>query len=255
MSYIFDSHAHYDDEQFDEDRDTLLEEMNQNGVGGILNMSSDYASMKKTVELTKKYSFIYGALGIHPENADEYNEEVKNEMIEYLKDNKMKAIGEVGLDYYWESNPPKEVQISVLKAQYEIARSLDLPIILHDREAHEDIMKIAKEFKDVVSIFHSYSGSVEMAREIVKIGGYIGISGVLTFKNARKLPDVVKEISIDRLLIETDAPYMAPVPYRGKRNRSDYLFAVADKIAEIKEMSREEVLMKTSSNIEKLLKI
>lgn len=255
MSYIFDSHAHYDDEQFDEDRETLLEEMKQNGVGGILNMSSDYASTNKTVELTKKYSFIYGALGIHPENADEYNEEVKNEMIAYLKDDKIRAIGEVGLDYYWESNPPKEVQISVLKDQYEIARSLDLPIILHDREAHEDIMKIAKEYKDVISIFHSYSGSVEMAREIVKIGGYIGISGVLTFKNARKLPDVVKEISLDRLLIETDAPYMAPVPYRGKRNRSDYLYAVADKIAELKEITREEVLLKTSSNIEKLLKI
>ena len=255
MSYIFDSHAHYDDEQFDEDRETLLEEMKQNGVGGILNMSSDYASMNKTVELTKKYSFIYGALGIHPENADEYNEEVKNEMIAYLKDDKIRAIGEVGLDYYWESNPPKEVQISVLKDQYEIARSLDLPIILHDREAHEDIMKIAKEYKDVISIFHSYSGSVEMAREIVKIGGYIGISGVLTFKNARKLPYVVKEISLDRLLIETDAPYMAPVPYRGKRNRSDYLYAVADKIAELKEITREEVLLKTSSNIEKLLKI
>ena len=255
MSYIFDSHAHYDDEQFDEDRETLLEEMKQNGVGGILNMSSDYASMNKTVELTKKYSFIYGALGIHPENADEYNEEVKNEMIAYLKDDKIRAIGEVGLDYYWDSNPPKEVQISVLKDQYEIARSLDLPIILHDREAHEDIMKIAKEYKDVISIFHSYSGSVEMAREIVKIGGYIGISGVLTFKNARKLPDVVKEISLDRLLIETDAPYMAPVPYRGKRNRSDYLYAVADKIAELKEITREEVLLKTSSNIEKLLKI
>ncbi len=255
MSYIFDSHAHYDDEQFDEDREILLEEMNQNGVGGILNMSSDYASMKKTVELTQKYPFIYGALGIHPENADEYNEEVKNEMIAYLKDNKMKAIGEVGLDYYWESNPPKEVQIAVLKAQYEIARSLELPIILHDREAHEDIMKIAKAYEDVISVFHSFSGSVEMAREIVKLGGYIGISGVLTFKNARKLPEVVREISIDRLLIETDAPYMAPVPYRGKRNRSDYLYAVADKIAEIKEISREEVLMKTSSNIEKLLKI
>lgn len=255
MSYIFDSHAHYDDEQFDEDREILLEEMKQNGVGGILNMSSDYASMKKTVELTKKYGFIYGALGIHPENADEYNEEVKSEMIEYLKDDKMRAIGEVGLDYYWDSNPPKEVQISVLKDQYEIARSLDLPIILHDREAHEDIMTIAKEYKDVISVFHSYSGSVEMAREIIKIGGYIGISGVLTFKNARKLPDVVKEISLDKLLIETDAPYMAPAPHRGKRNRSDYLYAVADKIAEIKEISRDEVLLKTSSNIEKLLKI
>ena len=255
MALIFDSHAHYDDEQFDEDREELLKELKENGVGAILNMSSDYDSVKRTVELTEKYDFIYGAVGIHPEHADQYNEEVRKELTEILKGEKFKAVGEVGLDYYWESNPPKEVQIRVLKDQYELAKSLDMPIILHDRESHEDILKIAKEYKDVISVFHSYSGSVEMAREIIGIGGYIGISGVLTFKNARKLPDVVKEIPLERMLIETDAPYMAPVPYRGKRNRSDYLIGVADKIAEIRELTRDEVLEITSENMKRLFSI
>lgn len=255
MAKIFDSHAHYDDEQFDEDREELLIELKENGVGGILNMSSDYASIKKTVDLVEKYDFIYGAVGIHPENADEYSEDVEKEIIEILKRDKFVAVGEVGLDYYWESNPPKEVQKKVLRAQYEIAKSLGIPIILHDRESHEDILTIAKEFKEVVSVFHSYSGSVEMAREIIKLGGYLGISGVVTFKNARKLPDVVAEIPLERLLIETDAPYMAPVPYRGKRNRSDYLHGVAEKIAEIKKITKEEVLLTTEKNVKKLFGI
>jgi TatD DNase family protein len=255
MAKIFDSHAHYDDEQFDEDREELLIELKENGVGGILNMSSDYASIKKTVDLVEKYDFIYGAVGIHPENADEYSEDVEKEIIEILKRDKFVAVGEVGLDYYWESNPPKEVQKKVLRAQYEIAKSLGIPIILHDRESHEDILTIAKEYKEVVSVFHSYSGSVEMAREIIKLGGYLGISGVVTFKNARKLPDVVAEIPLERLLIETDAPYMAPVPYRGKRNRSDYLHGVAEKIAEIKKITKEEVLLTTEKNVKKLFGI
>ena len=255
MAQIFDSHAHYDDEQFDEDRDMLLQELKENGVGAILNMSSDYASVKRTVELTEKYDFIYGAVGIHPEHADEYNEDVRKELTEILKGEKFRAVGEVGLDYSWDSNPPKEVQIRVLRDQYELAKSLALPIILHDRESHEDILEIAKEYKDVVSVFHSYSGSVEMAREIIKIGGYIGVSGVLTFKNARKLPEVVKEIPMERMLIETDAPYMAPVPYRGKRNRSDYLFGVAEKIAEIRGLTREEVLEITAENMKRLLSL
>jgi len=255
MALIFDSHAHYDDEQFDEDREELLKELKENGVGAILNMSSDYESVKRTVELTKKYDFIYGAVGIHPEHADQYNEDVRKELTEILKGEKFKAVGEVGLDYYWDSNPPKEVQIRVLRDQYELAKSLGIPIILHDRESHEDILKIAKEYKDVTSVFHSYSGSVEMAREIIGIGGYIGISGVLTFKNARKLPDVVKEIPLERMLIETDAPYMAPVPYRGKRNRSDYLLGVADKIAEIRELTTDEVLEITSENMKRLFSI
>lgn len=255
MAKIFDSHAHYDDEQFDEDREELLIELKENGVGGILNMSSDYASIKKTVDLVEKYDFIYGAVGIHPENADEYSEDVEKEIMEILKRDKFVAVGEVGLDYYWESNPPKEVQKKVLRAQYEIAKSLGIPIILHDRESHEDILTIAKEYKEVVSVFHSYSGSVEMAREIIKLGGYLGISGVVTFKNARKLPDVVAEIPLERLLIETDAPYMAPVPYRGKRNRSDYLHGVAEKIAEIKKITKEEVLLTTEKNVKKLFGI
>jgi len=255
MALIFDSHAHYDDEQFDEDREELLKELKENGVGAILNMSSDYESVKRTVELAEKYDFIYGAVGIHPEHADQYNEEVRKELTEILKGEKFKAVGEVGLDYYWDSNPPKEVQIRVLRDQYELAKSLGMPIILHDRESHGDILKIAKEYKDVVSVFHSYSGSVEMAREIIRIGGYIGISGVLTFKNARKLPDVVKEIPLERMLIETDAPYMAPVPYRGKRNRSDYLLGVADKIAEIRELTRDEVLEITAENMKRLFSL
>lgn len=255
MVKIFDSHAHYDDEQFEEDREILLKEMKENGVGAILNMSSDYASINKTVDLVENHDFIYGAVGIHPENADEFNEDVKKELLEILKGEKFVAVGEVGLDYYWESNPPKEVQIKVLRAQYEIARSLGIPVILHDRDAHEDVLSIAKEYRDVVSVFHSYSGSVEMAREIIKIGGYLGISGVVTFKNARKLPEVVEEIPLDRLLIETDAPYMAPVPYRGKRNRSDYLYGVAEKIAELKKITSEEVLQATENNMRTLFKL
>lgn len=255
MDLIFDSHAHYDDEQFDKDRDTLLISLNRNGVEAILNMSSDYDSIKSTVDLTNNYSFIYGAVGIHPEHADQFNEKVQNEMFELLKNPKIRAIGEVGLDYYWDSNPSKEIQIKTLKAQYDMARTLELPVILHDREAHEDILNVAKEYKDVVSVFHSYSGSVEMAREIIAIGGYIGISGVVTFKNARKLPEVVKEIPLDRMLIETDAPYMAPVPFRGKRNQSDYLKNVAEKIAEIRNLSVSEVLEATNLNAKRLLSL
>ncbi len=255
MAMIFDSHAHYDDEQFDEDRHELLTHMKTHGVEAILNMSSDYDSIKSTVKLTQDYDFIYGAVGIHPENADQFNLEVQNEMFELLKNPKIRAIGEVGLDYYWESNPPKEVQIKTLKAQYEMARILAIPVILHDREAHEDILNVAKEYKDVVSVFHSYSGSVEMAREIIALGGYIGISGVVTFKNARKLPEVVAEIPLDKMLIETDAPYMAPVPYRGKRNQSDYLKSVAEKIAEIRKISVDEVLVATNSNAKRLLSL
>ncbi len=255
MDLIFDSHAHYDDEQFDKDRDQLLATMNQNGVEAILNMSSDYDSIKSTVDLTKTYDFIYGAVGIHPEHADQFNEKVQKEMFELFKNPKIRAIGEVGLDYYWDSNPPREVQIKTLKAQYDMARTLDVPVILHDREAHEDIMRIAKEYKDVVSVFHSYSGSVEMAKEIIAIGGYIGISGVVTFKNARKLPEVVAEIPLEKMLIETDAPYMAPVPFRGKRNQSDYLKSVAEKIAEIRNLSVAEVIEATNLNAKRLLSL
>lgn len=252
---IFDSHAHYDDEQFDKDREALLMELNENGVMGILNMSSSYESINKTINLTKKYPFIYGAIGIHPSDALDYNDDVKNEIVSLLKKDKIVAIGEVGLDYYWEDNPSKEVQRKVLEDQYDIARKASVPIILHDREAHGDIMEIYRKNSDVISVFHSYSGSLEMAKEIISLGGYIGVSGVVTFKNAKKLPDVVKETPLNRILIETDAPYMSPVPNRGKRNRSDFLYSVADKIAEIKGVSSKEVLLKTQENVKRILKI
>lgn len=255
MNNIFDSHAHYDDEQFDVDRAELLLELEESGVVGILNMSSDYKSIETTRLLTESHPFIYGACGIHPENADEYTESVRSEMIGLLKTEKFRAVGEIGLDYYWESNPPKEIQKKVLRDQMEIAKSLGMPVVLHDRDAHGDILSIVKEFPGVTGIFHSFSGSVEMAREVVSLGYYIGISGVATFKNARKLPEVISEIPLDRLLIETDAPYMAPVPYRGKRNRSDYLIYVAEKIAELKGKNVEEVLEATADNARRLLGI
>lgn len=255
MNNIFDSHAHYDDEQFDEDREKLLLELKESGVTGILNMSSDYKSIETTRILTETYPFIYGACGIHPENADEYNESVKSEMIHLLKTDKFRAVGEIGLDYYWESNPPKEIQKKVFRDQMEIAKSLGMPVVLHDREAHGDMLSIVREFPSVTGIFHSFSGSVDMAREVVSLGYYLGISGVATFKNARKLPEVIAEIPLDRLLIETDAPYMAPVPYRGKRNRSDYLIYVAEKIAEIKGKNVEEILEATADNARRLLGI
>ena len=255
MAYIFDSHAHYDDEQFDEDRDDLLEELKQKGVGGILNMSSDYASIKRTVDLTKKYDFIYGAIGIHPENADEYSEAVKEEILALLKEEKMKAIGEVGLDYYWESNPPKELQLKVLRDQYEIARSLGLPVILHDREAHEDILRMAKEYRDVTSVFHSYSGSVEMAREFIKLGFMISLGGPVTFKKSKTPKLVAYEIPLEHLLIETDSPYLTPEPFRGKRNEPSYVKLVAEEIAGIRSISVDEVAEQTSRNFKRLFKL
>lgn len=255
MNNIFDSHAHYDDEQFDEDREELLLELKESGVTGILNMSSDYRSIETTRILTETYPFIYGACGIHPENANEYNESVRSVMINLLKTEKFRAVGEIGLDYYWESNPPKEIQKKVFRDQMEIAKTLGMPVILHDRDAHGDILQIVREFPSVTGVFHSFSGSVEMAREAVSLGYYLGISGVATFKNARKLPEVISEIPLDRLLIETDAPYMAPVPYRGKRNRSDYLIYVAEKIAELKGKNVEEVLEATADNARRLLGI
>ena len=253
MKKIFDSHAHYDDEQFDEDREGLLKELQENGVEGILNMSSDYDSIASMVKLTEDYDFIYGAVGIHPEHAEQFNETVKAELIALLKTPKIRAVGEIGLDYYWDTNPPREIQKKVLREQFEIAKSLGLPVILHDRESHQDILEIVKAYPEVKGIFHSFSGSVEMAKEVVALGYYVGISGVVTFKNARKLPEVIEAVPLDRLLIETDAPYMSPEPNRGKRNRSDYLYSVAEKVAAIKGTTSDEVLEATAANIRKLL--
>jgi TatD DNase family protein len=251
---IFDTHAHYDDEAFDEDRELLLKELKENNVIGILNCASSYESIDKTVKLTMDNDFIYGALGIHPENANEFNDDVEKEIIELIKKNKkIIAIGEIGLDYYWEENPPKEVQKNVFRKQMKLAETLNLPVVIHDRDAHGDTLEIMKEYPNVKGIVHCFSGSTEFAVECIKLGYYIGIGGVVTFKNAKKIVEVVKQIPLENILVETDAPYMAPTPNRGKRNKSDYIAYIIEQIAQIKDLNPKEVNLAVNENFKRLI--
>ncbi|WP_142413318.1 TatD family hydrolase [Hathewaya massiliensis] len=253
---IFDSHAHYDDESFNEDRYELLEKLNkEKGIVGILNCGSSIEGARASLELANKYDFIYAAVGVHPEYAHMVDEKVLQEIKKMAKNSRAKAIGEIGLDYYWEENPPREVQIEAFKKQMELARELKLPVIIHDREAHKDTLDIIKMYKEVTGVVHCFSGSVEFAKECLKEGYYIGFTGVVTFKNAKKILEVLKEVPLDRILVETDCPYMAPVPYRGERNRSDYIQYVIEKIAEVKELTTEEVEKITIKNVKNFLKL
>lgn len=252
---IIDSHAHYDEEAFNDDREKVLNEIRENGVIGVLNCAASYDSLKSTDKLTKEYDFIFGALGIHPENADEMKEDTLNEIRDYIKNNdRIVAIGEIGLDYYWDENPPKEVQKEVFRKQMALAKELKLPVIIHDRDAHNDTLEIIKEFPDVIGVVHCFSGSVEFAKECVKLGYYIGFTGVITFKNAKKTVEVVKEIPLDRILVETDCPYMAPEPNRGKRNKSDYIEYIITKIAEIRNIEPYEANLSFNENFTRLIK-
>jgi len=251
---IFDTHAHYDDEAFDEDREKVFKELKENGVIGILNCASSYKSIEITNKLTKENDFIYGALGIHPENADEHNLEVKNEIIELIKSNKkIIAIGEIGLDYYWDENPEKEVQKKVFREYMKLAEEFNMPVVIHDRDAHQDTLEIIKEFPKVKGIVHCFSGSKEFANECIKLGYYIGVGGVVTFKNAKKLVEVVSNIPLDRILVETDCPYMAPEPNRGKRNKSDYIRYIIERIASIREIDPIEVNIAVNDNFKRLI--
>lgn len=256
MKYrIFDTHAHYDSKDFDEDREAVIKELKENGVVGVLNCGSDLYGLRKSVELSRDFDIFYAAVGIHPENADEFNDEVIKEIKDYVKEEKVKAIGEIGLDYYWEENPPREVQKEVFRAQMKLAEELNLPVIIHDRDAHGDTLEIMKEFPNVTGVVHCFSGSVEFAKECIKLGYYIGFTGVLTFKNAKKLVEVCKEIPSDRMLVETDCPFMAPVPLRGKRNKSDYIEYIIDKMSEIRGISGEEMNEILLNNKNSLFKI
>ncbi|MDM0448552.1 TatD family hydrolase [Clostridium perfringens] len=256
MKYkIFDTHAHYDSDSFDEDRENVIKELKENGVIGVLNCGSDLYGLRKSVELTKEFDMFYAAVGIHPENADEFNEDVVKEIKEFVKNEKVKAIGEIGLDYYWEENPPREVQKEVFRAQMKLADELNLPVVIHDRDAHKDTLEIMKEFPHVIGVVHCFSGSVEFAKECIKLGYYIGFTGVLTFKNAKKLVDVCREIPAERMLVETDCPFMAPVPFRGKRNKSDYIEYIIDKMSEIRGISGEEMNEVLLNNKKRLFKI
>lgn len=257
MKYkIFDTHAHYDDEAFDEDREAVLKEIQENGVIGVLNCACSKKSLHTTNELTLNYDFIYGALGIHPSDAYDFNEDVKNEIIEKVNSNKkILAIGEIGLDYYWDENPDRETQKKVFRAQMELAKKLNLPVVIHDRDAHEDTLNILKEYPEVKGVVHCFSGSLEFAKECVKLGYCIGITGVITFKNARKIIEVVEGIPLEKLLVETDCPYMAPVPNRGKRNKSDYIRHIIEQIAQIKGIGGIDVNLALNENFQRLIEI
>ncbi|MFL0195614.1 TatD family hydrolase [Clostridium sp. WILCCON 0269] len=252
---IFDAHAHYDDEQFNGDRNIVINELKKNNIVGVLNCGSSIEGARVSVKLANEHEIFYAAVGVHPEYADKFDHNTIDELKMLAKNEKVKAIGEIGLDYYYKENPPKEIQKSVFIKQMELAKELNLPVIIHDREAHEDILNIIKQFKGVVGEIHCFSGSVEFARECIKLGYYIGFTGVVTFKNAKKSLDVVREVPVDRILVETDCPYMAPVPFRGKRNRSEYIKFIISKIADIKGVTEKEVSEITISNMKHLLNL
>lgn len=252
---IFDAHAHYNDEAFDGDRDEVIDELKKDGIVGVLNCGDSLEGSIQSVGLADKYDFFYAAVGVHPEYADTVNEELINKIKELAKNPKVKAIGEIGLDYYYKENPPKEIQKEAFIKQMELARELKKPVIIHDREAHGDTLEIIKQFPDVKGEIHCFSGSVEFAKECLKLGYYLGFTGVVTFKNAKKVVEVVKEVPMDRMLVETDCPYMAPEPNRGKRNRSEYIEDIIKKIADIKSILPINVSEKTIQNVKDLLKL
>jgi len=245
---LFDTHAHYDDEAFDGDRRELLSSMPQKGVGLIVNPGCTVESSRTAVALAAEFPHVYAAVGIHPENCGDFVPEQMDAIRELAKHNKVVAVGEIGLDYYWPENPPRELQQQVLRAHMALAQELGLPVIIHDREAHADSLAIVKEFPAVTGVFHCFSGSVEMARELLNLGWMLSFNGAITFKNARKAPEVVAAVPMDRIMIETDAPYLTPVPFRGKRNDSSYVRLVAERIAEIKGISPDEVEQITWEN-------
>ena len=251
---LFDTHAHMDDVAFAEDRDALLQGLAQRGTGLVMNPGCSLESSRNAVALAEKYDFLYAAVGSHPDVADEVNEEVLDEYRRLAAHPKVKAIGEIGIDYHYE-DIPRDRQLRAFRLQMELARQLKLPVIVHERDAHEDGMAIVREFPDVTGVFHCYSGSAEMARQLVDKGWYIGFTGVLTFKNARKAVEVAASIPLERIVLETDCPYMAPEPFRGKRNHPGYLYRMAEKLAEIRGLSVEEIHAITVENGRRLYKI
>ena len=245
---LFDTHAHYDDEAFDGDRRELLAAMPDRNVGLIVNPGCTVEASRTAVSLAAEFPHVYAAVGIHPENCGGFAPQHMDAIRDLAKMPKVVAIGEIGLDYYWPENPPRELQQQVLRSHMALAQELGLPVIIHDREAHADSLSIVKEFPAVTGVFHCFSGSVEMARELLKLGWMLSFNGAVTFKNARKAPEVIGEVPMDRLMIETDAPYLTPVPFRGKRNDSSYVHLVAEKIAQIRGISPEEVEQATWEN-------
>lgn len=253
---IFDTHAHYDDEAFDEDRNELLKSMHSQGVDFIVNVGASMDSTKKTLALAKEYSFIYAAIGVHPSETEGLFEDDMQWIKSKAAYEKVVAIGEIGLDYYWKE-PDESVQKKWFERQLQIAGEVKLPVIIHSRDAAKDTYEILKEWRQDLTrgVIHCFSYSKEMAREYLNMDFYFGIGGVLTFKNAKKLIEVVEYVPMNRILLETDCPYLAPEPYRGKRNQSGYIDYVAQKISQIKKISKEEVLAQTMKNAKEFYEI
>ena len=254
---FIDTHCHLEDENFSEDRAEILERAKSSGVEAIINFGSTFQSSVAVVELTKNFSELYAGVGIHPEEIDAFDEKTCARLAALAAEKKVVAIGEIGLDYHWEKDSDRRlIQQKIFIEQLDLARQLDLPVCIHDREAHGDTLKILQaEGKNLRGVLHCYSGSLETAKEIWKLGWLIGVDGPLTFKNSAKLPEVVKAAPREMILIETDAPYLAPTPHRGKRNEPAYVVEVAKKLAELRGETLEEVAAYTTANAKRLYEI
>ena len=251
---LFDTHAHMNDEAFDADREEMILGLKEKGIEYVMNVGCSLHSSGDCIAMAETYPFVYASVGTHPDAADEVNEAVIEAYRKMAQHPKVLAIGEIGLDYYYET-VPREKQQKAFRMQMELARELKMPVIIHERDAHDDAMRIVKEFKDVTGVFHCYSGSAEMARQLVNMGWYIGFTGVLTFKNARKAVETAQRIPLDRIVLETDCPFMAPEPFRGKRNDPGYLYRMAERLAEIRGITPEEAQAATLENAKRLYRM
>ena len=251
---LFDTHAHLNDPAFDPDREEVMAGLAAKGVGLVMNAGCSLESSRDIVQMAERYPWLYASVGSHPDSANEVDEDVIEAYRQLCRHEKVKAIGEIGLDYYYE-DIPREIQKKAFRMQMALAKELNMPVIIHEREAHDDGMRIVKEFPGVTGVFHCYSGSAEMARQLVNMGWYIGFTGVLTFKNARKAVETAASIPLERIVIETDCPFMAPEPYRGKRNDPGYLYRMAEKLAEIRGITPEEAARATTENAKQLYRI
>ena len=250
----FDSHAHLDDPRFEQDFAEILARMRENGVTGMMNIGCDLPSSERSVELAGRFDWVWAAVGSHPDDANHVGAARIERYRALCRHPRVKAVGEIGLDYHYE-DVPRDVQRQAFRMQMQLAREVDLPVVVHEREAHGDAMELLDDFPDVTGVFHCYSGSAEMARELVRRGWYVGFTGVVTFKNARRAVETVEALPLDRILIETDCPYMAPEPYRGRRNDPSYVPLVAARIAGIKGISPEEAGRITRENAARLFRL
>lgn len=250
---MIDAHGHLEDEAFDEDRHEILSNLKKDGIKYFFNCGSTLETSKESVEYSNKYDNVYAIVGIHPLQADEYSKEALEEIRKLAQEEKVVAIGETGLDNYYEDSPSEEEQLECFYAHLELAKELNLPVVIHSREASQKTVDILKKHKeeneDFKCVLHCYSGSVELMREYMKLGFYITLGGVTTFKNAKTPKEVAKEVPLDRLMLETDCPYMSPVPYRGKRNEPKYVIETAKYIANLRDMTVEELEKATDENV------